>query len=113
MGPKIQQSPEFHHFEVGAGEREFRGNAAMHAALEAQKDIFVTVGNLLRIIPLAGGGDAIDFVLHGENLRMIGGPNPGAAWPNCGVLGRARGLQGHVLKPVGAIVHAWALLPAV
>jgi len=60
---EAEEIPEFDHLEIGAAERLDGGDGPCHAALEGEKDIFVGIGDLLGVVPVAVRSHAIDVIL--------------------------------------------------
>jgi hypothetical protein len=64
-GGQAKEIPEFNHLEIGTTEGLEGGYGPGHATLEREKDIFVGVGDLLGIVPVAVWRHAVNVVLEG------------------------------------------------
>ena len=64
-GGQAEEVPEFNHLEIGTTEGLEGGDGPCHATLEREKDIFVGVGDLLGVVPVAIGRHAVNVVFEG------------------------------------------------
>ena len=90
-GRETEEIPEFDHLEIGAAEGLDGGDGPGHAALEREKDIFVGIGNLLRVVPVAVGSHTVDVILEGDQPSVKGSVKHELLGADCDGLSRTRG----------------------